>query len=207
MNALIAGFSLGFSLILAIGSQNAFVLRQGLKKEYVLIVCLICAISDAILIIIGVSGFSIIIAKAAWVEPVARYAGALFLLLYGAKSFWSAYSLNNGLSPADEKQSSLSAIVATCLAFTWLNPHVYLDTVILLGSVSTQYDGQILEFAFGAVLASFTFFFTLGYGARALTPIFQKPRSWKILDVLIGFIMWAIAISLVKDSLLKGFNF
>ena len=201
MNGFIAGLSLGFSLILAIGSQNAFVLKQGLKKEYVFIVCLICSISDALLITFGVAGFSLILTKSTWIEPVARYGGALFLLVYGAKSFWSAYRVNNGLLPSGEKITSLAVIVVTCLAFTWLNPHVYLDTVVLIGSVSTQYINQKIEFALGASLASFIFFFTLGYGANVLTPIFKKPKSWKILDFVIGCIMWAIAFSLVKDQL------
>ena len=201
MNGFFAGFSLGFSLILAIGSQNAFVLRQGLKKEYVFIVCLICSISDALLISLGVSGSSLIISKTPWIEPVARYGGAIFLLIYGAKSFWSAYSVKEGLLPSEKKSTSLAVIIATCLAFTWLNPHVYLDTVVLLGSISTQYIGQKIEFALGACMASFIFFFTLGYGARALTPIFKNSKTWKVLDLLIGGIMWAIAFSLVKEQL------
>ncbi|HIQ14572.1 MAG TPA: amino acid transporter [Leucothrix sp.] len=201
MNGFIGGFSLGFSLILAIGSQNAFILRQGLKKEYVFIVCLICAVSDALLISLGVSGFAIIIAKTPWIEPVARYGGALFLFIYGARSFWSAYATNENLLPSKENKSSLTIIITICLAFTWLNPHVYLDTVILLGSVSTQYIGQKIEFTLGACLASFLFFFTLGYGARVLTPIFENPKSWKILDFIIGCIMWGIAFSLIKNQI------
>ena len=198
MNGFFAGFSLSLSLILAIGSQNAFVLRQGLKKEYIFIVCLICAASDAILISFGVSSFSMIISKASWIEPFARYAGALFLFVYGAMSFWSSYNSNESLLPSEKTDTSLSVIIATTLAFTWLNPHVYLDTVVLMGSISTQYAGQNLEFTFGAVLASFLFFFSLGYGARVLTPIFNNPKAWKILDFLIGCIMWAIAFSLVE---------
>ena len=201
MSALIAGFSLSFTLILAIGSQNAFVLRQGLKKEHIFIVCLICAVSDALLITLGVSGFSVIIDKTPWIEPLARYGGALFLFVYGAKSFWSAYSANESLEPAKEKTSSLKIVVATCLAFTWLNPHVYLDTLMLIGSVSTQYVGQKIEFTIGACLSSFVFFFSLGYGARVLRPFFENPKSWKILDISIGCIMWAIAFSLVKNQL------
>ena len=201
MSAFIAGFSLSFTLILAIGSQNAFVLRQGLKKEHIFIVCLICAVSDALLISLGVSGFSVIIDKTPWVEPLARYGGALFLFVYGAKSFWSAYSANESLEPAKEKTSSLKIVVATCLAFTWLNPHVYLDTLMLIGSVSTQYVGQKIEFTVGACLSSFVFFFSLGYGARVLRPFFENPKSWKILDISIGCIMWAIAFSLVKNQL------
>lgn len=198
MNGFIAGFSLSITLILAIGSQNAFVLRQGLKKEHVFIVCLICAISDAILISLGVSGFSFIIQKTPWVEPLARYGGALFLFIYGAMSFWSAYTANGSLQPAKEKASSLKIIVITSLAFTWLNPHVYLDTLMLIGSISTQYEGQKLAFTLGAVLSSFVFFFSLGYGARILRPFFEKPKSWRILDFCIACIMWAIAFSLLK---------
>jgi L-lysine exporter family protein LysE/ArgO len=201
MNGFLAGLFLGFSLILAIGSQNAFVLRQGLKKEYIFIICLVCSISDALLISSGVSGFSLIIARTHWIEPVARYSGALFLLFYGTKNFWSAFNVENGLLPSEKESTSLTVIIATCLAFTWLNPHVYLDTVVLLGSVSTQYTGEKVEFALGASIASFIFFFTLGYGARILTPIFKNPKSWKILDLLIGCIMWAIAFSLIKEQL------
>ena len=198
MDSFVAGFSLGLSLIIAIGSQNAFVLRQGLKKEFVFVVCFICALSDALLVTLGVSGFALIITNSPWIEPAARYGGALFLLIYGAKSFWSAYALNEQLIPSDNKNNSLSVVVATCLAFTWLNPHVYLDTVVLLGSISTQYVGYKVEFASGAVIASFVFFFSLGYGASILTPVFEKPIAWKVLDFLIGCIMWGIAFSLVN---------
>lgn len=201
MSVFFAGLSLGFSLILAIGSQNAFVLRQGLKKEHVFTVCLICAVSDALLISFGVSGFAVLIAKTPWLEPFARHFGALFLFFYGAKSFWSACKNNESLLPSEQKTTSLAVIVSTCLAFTWLNPHVYLDTLFLLGSISTQYVGQKLEFALGAVVSSFLFFFSLGYGARVLTPLFKKPQAWKVLDFLIGCIMWAIAFSLVKDKI------
>ena len=201
MSALIAGFTLSFSLILAIGSQNAFVLRQGLKKEHVFVVCLICAVSDAILISLGVTGFSLIITTIPWIEPLARYGGALFLFIYGAMNFWSAFTSNESLNPADNQNAPLSKIVITCLALTWLNPHVYLDTLMLIGSISTQYVGQKTEFTIGAVSASFFFFFALGYGARTLRPFFEKPMSWKILDfIIIGCIMWAIAFSLVKDQ-------
>lgn len=201
MGGLLAGFTLSLSLILAIGSQNAFVLRQGLKKEHVFVVCLICAVSDALLIALGVSGFSLIIKTVPWIEPLARYGGSLFLFVYGSMNFWSAFNTNESLNPADTKTSSLSKIVLTCLALTWLNPHVYLDTLMLLGSISTQYVGQKFEFALGATSASLFFFFSLGYGARILTPIFKKPNSWKILDFVIGCIMWTIAFSLVKTQL------
>lgn len=200
MNGLVAGFSLSIGLILAIGSQNAFVLRQGLKKEHIFIVCLICAVSDAILISLGVSGFSFIITTIPWIEPLARYGGALFLFIYGAMNFWSSFKTSEGLQAAETKTTSLKVIIATCLAFTWLNPHVYLDTVMLIGSISTQYVGQKIEFTIGAVAASFLFFFSLGYGARILRPFFENPKSWKALDFLIGCVMWALAFSLIKDK-------
>lgn len=201
MTGFLAGLSLGFSLILAIGSQNAFVLKQGLKREHVFVVCLLCAVSDALLIALGVSGFSAIIAKAPWVETLARYGGAIFLVTYGARSFWAAISASESLTPAENGNTSLAVVITTCLAFTWLNPHVYLDTVVLLGAVSAQFPGQELFFTLGAVLASFVFFFALGYGARVLTPIFKRPLSWKVLDFVIGVIMWSIAISLVREQI------
>ena len=198
MKGFIAGLSLGFSLIVAIGSQNAFVLKQGLKREHVFVICLLCATSDALLITAGVSGFSVIISSTPWIEQVARYGGALFLGLYGAKSFWSSFTHDGVLAPAENGKNSVGAVVLTCLAFTWLNPHVYLDTVVLLGAVSAQFPGEQTAFTLGAVLASFVFFFSLGYGARVLSPVFQRPLSWKILDFLIGIIMWAIAFSLLR---------
>lgn len=200
MSGLIAGLTIGFSLILAIGSQNAFVLKQGLKKEYVFVVCFICALSDAILITLGIVGFSVIIEKSPWIEPLARYGGAAFLFYYGASSFFNAFK-NESLAPSDIPANSILKVVSTCLAFTWLNPHVYLDTVVLIGSISSQFPGQKLEFAIGAVLASFLFFFSLGYGARFLLPVFKSPKSWKILDILIGMMMWFLAFNLVSTAL------
>jgi len=198
MTGFFAGLSLGFSLIIAIGSQNAFVLKQGLKKEHVFIICLLCAVSDALLIAAGVAGFSAIITRTPWIETVARYGGAIFLACYGTRSFWTALKTNSSLAPAENGNSSLAVVITTCLAFTWLNPHVYLDTVVLLGAISAQFPGQKIEFTAGAVLASFLFFYALGYGARILTPIFNKPASWKVLDFLIGVVMWSIAISLIR---------
>ena len=198
MSGFIAGYSLALSLIIAIGSQNAFVLRQGLKRQHVFIICLICFLSDALLITLGVSGFSVISKKAQWIEPVARYGGALFLLMYGTISLWKAFAKTENLTPAKDQNSSLSITIATCLALTWLNPHVYLDTLVLLGSISTQYPGQQLVFALGASLASLTFFFALGYGARILTPIFERPFAWKVLDFMIACLMWTIAFTLIS---------
>ena len=134
MSTYIAGFSLGLSLILAIGSQNAFVLKQGLKKRHVFIVCLVCAVSDALLISLGVAGFGTVVKQFPTIEIVARYGGAAFLTIYALLSFKSAFTQSHALEAEAETESSLFRTIAICLAFTWLNPHVYLDTVILLGS-------------------------------------------------------------------------
>ncbi len=197
MHAMLFGFSLGFSLILAIGAQNAFVLKQGLKDEHVLLVCLICALSDALLILFGVSGFHVLVASFPSLVIIARFGGTAFLLVYGLISFYNALRVQQGLQPSEIKSSSAWQSALTCLAFTWLNPHVYLDTVVLLGSVSTQFGGQVTWFAVGAMSSSFVFFFALGYGARLLRPVFAEARAWRFLDFLIGCVMWAIALRLV----------
>ncbi len=190
------GMSMGFSLILAIGAQNAFVLKQGLKRQFVFSVCLICALSDALLIAAGVFGFGKFISQYPQIVTIAKYAGALFLFAYGARNFVSALKPNTGLIAKGEDVSSFAKVVGLCLAFTWLNPHVYLDTVIFLGSISTQFHDKT-AFALGAMSASFLFFFGLGYGARLLEPLFARPKSWQVLDVIIGMVMWAIAIKLL----------
>jgi len=189
----IQGFLLGLSLIIAIGAQNAFVLKQGLKNQHVFAVCFVCAVSDAILIAIGVFGLDYIQRFIPEIALYAKYFGAIFLFVYGLKSFYSMWKNNNSLQPDEELKQDLWKTIIVCLALTWLNPHVYLDTVILLGSVSTQYNPYSHFFAYGAITASFTFFFFLGYFSRLLRPIFAKPITWKILDGLIGLIMWMIA--------------
>ncbi|MGJ8680898.1 LysE/ArgO family amino acid transporter [Paraglaciecola sp.] len=197
MSSFLSGFSLGLSLILAIGAQNAFVLKQGIKKQNVFLVCLLCATSDALLISLGVSGFSAVVAQFPWVESVSKVGGAIFLYVYAFKSFYSAYANQHGLDPASQTSSSAVKTAMICLAFTWLNPHVYLDTFVLLGSISTQFVGTKLEFTLGAIIASFVFFFSLGYGARLLTPIFHKPISWKVLEVFVGLLMLILATTLI----------
>ncbi|WP_170390967.1 LysE/ArgO family amino acid transporter [Ruegeria arenilitoris] len=194
--SVIAGFALGFSLILAIGAQNAFVLRQGLRREHVFVLCLTCAVSDAFLIAAGVAGFGSLATAAPWFEPMMRYGGALFLTWYGLRSLASAWRGGAALEVGEAKRTSLRAALLTVLAFTWLNPHVYLDTVVLIGSISAQYEDR-MGFAIGAMSASFVFFFSLGYGSRVLSPIFARPRAWQVLDVLIGIVMLAIAWKLV----------
>jgi L-lysine exporter family protein LysE/ArgO len=192
-----AGFSLSLSLILAIGSQNAFVLKQGIKRQHVLLVCTICALSDAILISLGIAGFGVVVNEYPLIETYARYGGAAFLLVYSILSFKSAFSESHSLEPEADIYDSVLKVVSISLAFTWLNPHVYLDTVVLLGSISTQYEGRQLEFALGAILASFMFFFSLGFGARLLAPVFRNPKAWNVLEFVVGLTMLTIALTLV----------
>jgi len=192
-----AGFALGLSLILAIGAQNAFVLRQGLRGAHVFAVCLTCAVSDAVLIAAGVTGFAVVDAALPGLAPAMRWGGAAFLLVYGGLSFSAAVGPAAALQPAASGAGSLARALATCLMLTWANPHVYLDTVVLLGSVSTQYTGQNLAFGTGAATASFLFFFSLGYGARVLRPVFARPVAWRVLEAVVGVTMWAIAVGLI----------
>ena len=196
MTAATSGFLLGLSLILAIGAQNAFVLRQGLRREHVFAVCLTCALSDAILIAAGVTGMGWIARELPWLAPVMTWAGATFLFVYGAMSFARAFR-PGALAPAGQGAGSLRSALVTCLALTWLNPHVWLDTVVLLGSVAATIPGSPVAFGAGAAAASFLFFFALGYGARALAPLFARPAAWRALDLGVGVVMWAIAAKLV----------
>ena len=199
LNNFFAGLRLGLSLIIAIGAQNVFVLQQGLRQSHVFAVCLTCALSDAILITIGVGGYQIISSKAGWIEPVLTLGGAIFLFAYGAISAKRAIWPKEGMKVGHVEDQPLSAALVTCLALTFLNPHVYLDTVILLGSISTRYEETLRPlFAAGAVIASFVWFFSLGYGARLLQPLFAKPVAWRILDIAIGCVMLMIAWSLLK---------
>ena len=192
----LSGFSIGLSLILAIGAQNAFVLKQGLLRKHVFLVCLICALSDAILITLGVMGFGEIVLAYPWIELFSKYAGAFFLISYGLISLYSSAKNTHNLLPSKDNKDSISSTVITCLAFTWLNPHVYLDTVIMLGSISTQFSEAHL-FGLGAITASFAFFFSLGFGASKLTSCFEKPRTWQILEVCIGVMMIILGINLL----------
>ncbi len=200
MNSFLAsflpGFALSFSLILAIGAQNAFVLKHGLRREHVLPIVLTCAISDALLILAGVAGFGALAATIPWFETVMRFGGAAFLIWYGALNARSAWRGGAALQTGQEARVALKPTLLTLLAITWLNPHVYLDTVVLIGSISAQYEDRI-AFGAGATLASFVFFVSLGFGARLLSPVFAKPAAWRILDVIIALTMWAIAASLL----------
>ncbi len=189
---------MGFSLIVAIGAQNAFVLRHGLRNLHVFPICLICALSDAVLIGVGVSSFARLAAWLPWLDPVMRFGGAAFLAWYGLKSLQSALRSTTALdSGAEDRQTGLGSTLLACLAMTWLNPHVYLDTLALLGTISTQFPGQQTAFALGAISASFLFFFSLGYGAIRLRPLFAKPAAWRMLEAVIALVMGSIALRLV----------
>lgn len=218
ITVLVAGFGLGLSLIVAIGAQNVFVLRQGIRREHVFVVAAICAISDALLIAAGVGGMGAAIQAAPWLIGVARWAGAAFLVGYGLLAARRAWRGSESGLVVDEKGSdpttgapwpvatatatrtALLPVVVTCLALTWLNPHVYLDTVILLGSVGATFGDQRWIFAFGAMLASVVWFFSLAYGARLLSGVLATPRAWRILDGIIAVVMIAIAVSLVLPA-------
>ena len=197
--AFVSGFFLGLSLIIAIGAQNAFILRQGLLRQHVFVLCLICALSDAVLIATGVAGLGTLLAASPRLIAAVTVGGAIFLFAYAALAFLRALR-PRAMHAAATGEGSLKAAIAACLAFTFLNPHVYLDTVVLLGSLSSRFEGGA-RFAYGAgaCIASFVWFFGLGYGARLLQPVFAKPAAWRVLDVLIGLVMTAIGLGLLRS--------
>lgn len=191
------GLLLGGSLIIAIGAQNAFILRQGLIRQHVFILCLICALSDAVLIALGVAGLGALIAASPGLLMAITLGGAVFLAGYAVLALRRALH-PEGLKAAARGSGSLKAAIATCLAFTFLNPHVYLDTVLLVGGLSARHEGAArFAFAGGAMGASFIWFFSLGYGARLLQPFFARPSAWRILDGIIALIMAGLSASLV----------
>jgi L-lysine exporter family protein LysE/ArgO len=197
LNAIIAGFALGGGLIVAIGAQNAFVIRQGVLNNHVFWVCLFCSVSDAVLIWGGTYGLGLVLRQLPLLVPVMTYGGAAFLLWYGIKA---ARRVLNPQSLVDENKSTpnLFMALASCAAFTWLNPHVYLDTVVLVGSIANSRPlGEQAPFAFGATLASFIWFFVIGYGAKALRSPLSKPLVWRGIDALIAAIMFWLAFKLL----------
>ncbi len=196
IDAAVAGYLIAISLILAIGAQNAFVLRQGLRREHVLAVVLTCAASDAVLIAAGVAGFTAVSTRLPWIGDAMRWGGVAFLVVYGALRFRAALRGGEALRPSPGDAAPLGRVLATCLILTWANPHVYLDTVVLIGSISAQYVPHTLAFGTGASLGSFSFFAALGFGARLLAPVFAKPQAWVVLEVVVGATMWAIALGL-----------
>ncbi|MFD7872092.1 MULTISPECIES: LysE/ArgO family amino acid transporter [Microbacterium] len=217
MLTVLAGLGLGLSLIVAIGAQNVFVLRQGIRREHVLAVVIVCAVSDAVLIAAGVAGLGFLLQAAPWLVVVARVAGALFLFGYGllaARRAWRGGEVLavDASSPADGTGTGRSAggtatatrsgtrlapVLLTVLALTWLNPHVYLDTVLMLGSIAATHGEQRWLFAAGAILASALWFTALGFGARYLGRWLRTERSWRVLDAVIAVIMVALAVSLI----------
>ncbi|WP_345800069.1 L-lysine exporter [Microbacterium sp. AZCO] len=214
ISPVLAGLGLGLSLIVAIGAQNLFVLRQGIRREHVFVVAAICAVSDAVLIVLGVSGVGFVLQAVPWLIDVVRWAGAAFLVVYGvmaARRAWrpSGEALVIG-DAADTRQAPgpggstvqatgtrLLPVVLTCLALTWLNPHVYLDTVFLLGSVANTHGDDRWLFAAGAMLASVLWFFGLAFGARYLSRWLSTPRAWRVLDAVIAVVMIALGVSLI----------
>ncbi len=199
--AALAGLGLGLSLIVAIGAQNAFVLRQGLRLEWVGPVVAVCTVSDAVLILAGVAGVGALVGAVPSLLTVIRFAGAAFLLCYGLLA--ARRAVRPGALRADGatgERAGLPATLLTCLALTWLNPHVYLDTVVLLGSVASTHGAQRWWFGGGAALGSLLWFTGLGFGARLLRPVFARPAAWRVLDGLIAVVMVLLAVTLVLSA-------
>ncbi|GMA29359.1 LysE/ArgO family amino acid transporter [Arenivirga flava] len=194
---ILTGFASGAGLIIAIGSQNAYLLRQGLRREHVLPLVLICAISDALLIVLGALGVGALVSAAPWALQVLRWAGAAFLVGYGLLAARRALR-PQALLPGEQPRTRLGVAALTMLALTWLNPHVYLDTVLLLGSLGAAHgDPGRWLFAAGAAAASLAWFALLGFGARALGRFFARPGAWRVLDGLIAVTMLALAVLLL----------
>jgi L-lysine exporter family protein LysE/ArgO len=199
MFASVAGFFTGLSLIIAIGAQNAYVLRLGLMRHHVFAVVLFCAVSDAVLIIAGVAGLGAVIQQVPLLLEVFRYAGAAYLIWFGIGAVRRA--INPKTLEAQGESFPLVKTLGTMAALTWLNPHVYLDTVILLGSIGNQFQPNQWWFALGGALASFVWFFSLGYGAKLLSRYMASVRFWQVLDMAIAVVMFTIAGTLLFSSL------
>ena len=200
LSPFLTGFFLGLSLIIAIGAQNAFVLRQGILGQHVFYVALFCALADALLISIGVAGISFFLNNFISQNLNTLFSlSAIWLFGYGVIRLKSAFKSNKTIEVEASSLKDLLPTISVVAVLTFLNPHVYLDTMILIGSISQQFSGfQKITFALGAILASFVFFFSLAYGARLLIPLMQRPFSWKVLDSLIALIMFTIAFNLAK---------
>ncbi len=197
LNAILAGFALGGGLIVAIGAQNAFVIRQGVLNQHVFWICLFCSVSDAILIWGGTYGLGTILEVLPWLLKVMQYGGAAFLIWYGIKAARRVLK-SEALNDSTKAASNLFMALATCAALTWLNPHVYLDTVVLVGSIANaRPQGEQAAFALGASLASFAWFYTIGYGAKSLRGPLSKPIVWRGIDAAIALIMFWLAIKLL----------
>lgn len=200
ITASLAGLLTGLSLIIAIGSQNAYVLRQGILRSHVLAVVAVCAVSDLLLICAGVAGMGAVVESAGWAVEVLRWFGVVFLGWYGIGSFRRALR-PSGMDAADAPRETLPRVIAKAAAFTWLNPHVYIDTLVLHGSIAATYGSARWGFAIGGCVASIVWFAGLGYGARLLAPLLASRRAWQVLDSLIGCMMLAIAGGLALGGL------
>jgi L-lysine exporter family protein LysE/ArgO len=200
VHAAIPGFFTGLSLIVAIGAQNAFLLRLGLARNHIFTAVAICAISDALLIALGIGGLGVIVEQSDLALEIVKWIGVTYLVIFALRSFWKA-RFPDALLPSEQSTRKLSAVVAATLAFTFLNPHVYLDTVLLVGSIGNQYGPDRWWFALGAAIASATWFISLGFGSRALAPLMSRASTWRILDTAIGIIMLLIAARLVVGDL------
>ena len=195
MTAAITGLLTGLSLIVAIGAQNAFVIRQGLARNNVLLVVAVCAIADALLIAAGIAGLGVVIAGLPWLLEVVRWIGVAYLAWFGIRSFRTAFK-HQSLEVVEANNLSAKAALLAVLGFTLLNPHVYIDTVLLLGSIGNQFGDERWAFGGGAMLGSLVWFSLLGWGARSLAPLLKSARAWKWIDIAIGCIMFAVAILL-----------
>jgi len=196
--AFTTGFALSATLIIAIGAQNAFVLRQGLKREHVIAIVSFCAMADLVLISAGVSGLANVLGEAPALTLALTVGGALFLFWYGIRALRRAFRPQSLIATAGAQRISLRGAIAQAAGFTFLNPHVYLDTVLLMGSFGARQPADMRYwFVGGAALASGVWFTSLGFGARLLVPVFARPQSWRILDSLIGAIMLVLAVGLV----------
>jgi L-lysine exporter family protein LysE/ArgO len=200
MFAFLPGFFAGLGLIVAIGAQNAFVIRQGLSRQHVFVVVAICAIADATLIALGIAGLGAIIQGLPWLLEGVRWFGVAYLTWFGIKSVRSAFK-NEAMDTSGTQTTSLKKAVLAVLGFTFLNPHVYLDTVILLGSISNQFADDRWIFGFGAMTASIFWFSAIGFGARAASRFMSKPIFWRVLDSLIAVVMFSIAFYLAFAKL------
>ena len=200
MGALLAGLLTGLSLIVAIGAQNAYVLRMGLSRHHISLIVAICAASDIVLIILGIAGIGGIIRSEPSALQVLRWIGVVYLSLFALRSFWRALR-PEVLLPSEALKPTRRAVVSTTLAFTFLNPHVYLDTVLLLGSIGNQYGHQRWLFALGASMSSLAWFSGLGYGARFASRLMSRPVTWRALDCVIGVVMLLIALKLTVTPL------
>tara|TARA_B100000586_G_scaffold104324_1_gene74760 strand:- start:841 stop:1461 length:621 start_codon:yes stop_codon:yes gene_type:complete len=202
LSAFLTGFVLGFSLILAIGAQNSFVLRQGLIGQHVFIVALFCSLSDALLITFGVVGISIFLSN--YIDFVSNWLfifSSIWLLSYGLLRLRDAIKGTSVLIAENNSVKGLASTLSLLVILTFANPHVYLDTVVLIGSVSQQFPANTkIAYVLGASIASFVFFFCLAYGAKFLSPIMQRPIAWRLLDSFIAFVMFSLTLKILQEA-------